>query len=385
MILSATYIPLIATRLASGVSTYYLVYSIILLVLALPLLIAGRGSIGGLSASPVGALAAGVAYLLMILLAWGIGALGGPPDIGAYGVASLALYSFSTSLLLAAGLTQLLERVNDHDIASLAGGLTLSVIAGLTTIASGRGALATASIMVANYGLGYMLAREIREHGILSSTIMYGLLLTLLFTGPLSIGGGLMIGGMIVAVGGIAGWHIAKLSLNPPNIEYRERFSKVSRAKLAAALILIGAAAGGIAYLHSENVVFWRPYAIVTGSMEPAIARGDLVLLEKVNPGEIEVGDIITFREGRTPITHRVYSISEDGVIHTKGDANAQVDPYSIHASDVIGRVKYKIPHLGWLFILLNWNTLVRQVILWGSIAAVSIAVLTSISSKEDH
>ncbi|MCE4622058.1 MAG: hypothetical protein F7B19_01930, partial [Desulfurococcales archaeon] len=63
----------------------------------------------------------------------------------------------------------------------------------------------------------------------------------------------------------------------------------------------------------------------------------------------------------------------------TKGDANANVDPYKVYQEDVIGRVKYTIPKIGWALILLNWSPLIRYAILSISIAAITLIAYSSI------
>ena len=65
-----------------------------------------------------------------------------------------------------------------------------------------------------------------------------------------------------------------------------------------------------------------------TGSMEPLITGGNLVVLKKHNGEELEVGDIITFRyynEGMSTI-HRISEINENGIV-TSGDAVGYDDP----------------------------------------------------------
>ena len=92
---------------------------------------------------------------------------------------------------------------------------------------------------------------------------------------------------------------------------------------------------------------------ISTDSMEPVYEVGDLVFMQKLDDEEIEnleVGDIITFRadidinnDGFVGDinTHRIYKI-DGNVFITKGDHNLIPDnegddPYTVHASDIIG------------------------------------------------
>jgi signal peptidase len=91
-----------------------------------------------------------------------------------------------------------------------------------------------------------------------------------------------------------------------------------------------------------------QSYVVLSGSMEPTISPGDVILASEVDPAAIETGDVITFeRPGEsTPTTHRVVEVTErDGerAFLTKGDANENVDQAAIPASQVEGR----IPTLG--------------------------------------
>lgn len=99
----------------------------------------------------------------------------------------------------------------------------------------------------------------------------------------------------------------------------------------------------------------WRFYAVVSGSMEPTIPRGALIVVKKAD--QYHEGDIITVRGELDPketITHRIVAIKKDediGKLHyvLKGDANEDPDPEAIDQDRVIGRVVRSIPYLGFL------------------------------------
>ena len=81
---------------------------------------------------------------------------------------------------------------------------------------------------------------------------------------------------------------------------------------------------------------------IVSGSMEPIIFPGDIVVIQRKN--NYYVGDIVTF-EANSSITHRIVAETVDGFI-TQGDANNARDP-EIEKSMVIGKVVMIIPRAG--------------------------------------
>ena len=76
---------------------------------------------------------------------------------------------------------------------------------------------------------------------------------------------------------------------------------------------------------------------VLSGSMEPAFQRGDLLFLTNHDNEDIRVGEIVVFKiEGRDiPIVHRVLKVheKEDGSIKflTKGDNNS-VDDRGLYA-----------------------------------------------------
>jgi signal peptidase I len=101
-----------------------------------------------------------------------------------------------------------------------------------------------------------------------------------------------------------------------------------------------------------------RTFSVMSGSMEPSISTGDLVLTRSISPGAARSGDIVTFtdpeNEGRL-MTHRVASSSRgvDGYSFvTKGDANNTVERWSVPADGRIGRVAYRLPKLGYVLAL---------------------------------
>jgi len=81
---------------------------------------------------------------------------------------------------------------------------------------------------------------------------------------------------------------------------------------------------------------------IISGSMEPNINIGDMVIVRRQN--DYEVGDIVAYRSN-TPITHRIVEKTPGGY-HTQGDANNAPDP-EIEKSRVIGKVVAVIPKIG--------------------------------------
>ena len=104
----------------------------------------------------------------------------------------------------------------------------------------------------------------------------------------------------------------------------------------------------------------YQPIAIMSNSMYDYFARGDAVIIEKLNTEEkknIKVGDIIHYKHDNTYITHRViYKIENNGVytFYTKGDNNEVVDSWEVNEDDINGIIRLKIKYLGWPSVWLN-------------------------------
>jgi signal peptidase I len=96
-----------------------------------------------------------------------------------------------------------------------------------------------------------------------------------------------------------------------------------------------------------------RSMTVLTGSMEPTLETGSVVVDEVIHPTEARIGDIVTFTDpadSKRLITHRLRSVRVDGnTAHmvTKGDANDTVERWDVPVDGEIGRVIFHVPKLG--------------------------------------
>ena len=91
--------------------------------------------------------------------------------------------------------------------------------------------------------------------------------------------------------------------------------------------------------LTQANVFGYTINPVLSGSMEPTIMTGDIVIAKRVAFEDVEVGDIViykhTFTNGKTvSIMHRVVEKYDDHLI-MKGDNNETNDPWEVRAEDV--------------------------------------------------
>ena len=91
---------------------------------------------------------------------------------------------------------------------------------------------------------------------------------------------------------------------------------------------------------------------VQSGSMQPEIKMGSIVAVRPAD--DYKIGDVITFQvaKNKEPITHRIYDIKVVGgepKYITKGDANNAPDQREISQREIIGKVLFDIPYLGYV------------------------------------
>lgn len=100
-----------------------------------------------------------------------------------------------------------------------------------------------------------------------------------------------------------------------------------------------------------------KPMVIATGSMEPIIYAGDMVLVKRIPSKELNLGDIVQYKSGNIYIFHRIIEIVTDKQktkYRTKGDNNSISDHELVTPDNIKGKVVYTIPKIGWPIILLK-------------------------------
>lgn len=95
----------------------------------------------------------------------------------------------------------------------------------------------------------------------------------------------------------------------------------------------------------------YKPFIVLSGSMQTQIAVGDLVVVKEVDPAKLKVNDIIAFRSSDDYVTtHRIINIVDvNGVkaFETKGDSNNIKDNDLVYPEKVEGIYKFRIAKLG--------------------------------------
>ena len=99
----------------------------------------------------------------------------------------------------------------------------------------------------------------------------------------------------------------------------------------------------------------YQMFAVLSGSMEPTLHVGDVVVESRLAPLDARVGDVVTFRSPANQaklITHRVLSLrASRGQVAfvTRGDANTGTERWTVPEDGVLGRVVYRVPKVGYV------------------------------------
>jgi signal peptidase len=130
--------------------------------------------------------------------------------------------------------------------------------------------------------------------------------------------------------------------------------SRVGDVALAAAVAWLLVLACLALWSMAPVAVGWRPVVVVSGSMEPTISPGDVVVVDP-DPGPLQTGAVVLVRDPSMPagqVAHRVVAVKGNGNLVTKGDANPTADVGERRAEDVVGGVRLVVPGAGRLAML---------------------------------
>nr|KAF6472415.1 SEC11-like protein C, signal peptidase complex subunit [Molossus molossus] len=159
----------------------------------------------------------------------------------------------------------------------------------------------------------------------------------------------------------LEGAFTSEASQSSPFISFMLYYQVLNFAMIVSSALMIWK--GLIVLTGSESPIV----VVLSGSMEPAFHRGDLLFLTNFREDPIRAGEIVVFKvEGRDiPIVHRVIKVHEkdngDIKFLTKGDNN-EVDDRGLYKEgqnwlekkDVVGRARGFLPYVGMVTIIMN-------------------------------
>lgn len=145
-------------------------------------------------------------------------------------------------------------------------------------------------------------------------------------------------------------YYIIKLNID----KFNEKKIKKEKKGIAGNIIFVIII---IVYIMFVNGVFrFVPVAVMSNSMYPLFQRGDVIVYEKVKPTDLEVGDVLVFRNDNKVVLHRINKITwknEEIYIITKGDNLDTIDVQITTSKDIIGKMKFTVPAIGYPSVLL--------------------------------
>ena len=121
-----------------------------------------------------------------------------------------------------------------------------------------------------------------------------------------------------------------------------------------ASRVVLYSLLGLMVYAAAPVALGWSPTTVMTGSMEPRIHPGDVVVAKPVAASDVHRGQVLLFDDpdqaGHLRL-HRYHDNGQAGQIVTKGDANPSVDSTPIDRSAVIGVGFLRVPYVGTPFV----------------------------------
>ena len=96
------------------------------------------------------------------------------------------------------------------------------------------------------------------------------------------------------------------------------------------------------------------PLIVLTGSMEPNIKTGDLIIVKQISGSDVKAKDVIAFFDpdgnGTSILTHRVNEVYEENgklYFRTQGDANNSEDRSPVSEDKLVGIYQFRIAGAG--------------------------------------
>jgi len=169
-----------------------------------------------------------------------------------------------------------------------------------------------------------------------------------------------LIGTIAPAVGFIIIQNSIQLSQEPSTKRIRRKKTDPALSWTAVSVICV------FIVFFSTGFFGVQPTVIYSGSMQPDIDIGDIVIISEVPTEQIKEGDIIQFKTSNSsiPIIHRVYEIQEEDNVKlyiTKGDANDEPDSNPVYKEQIMGKAVFNIPKIGWIPITIR--NIIRETI----------------------
>ena len=102
----------------------------------------------------------------------------------------------------------------------------------------------------------------------------------------------------------------------------------------------------------------YKPFVVLSGSMQPNIMTGDLVIIKEVDVNTLKENDIIAFRDNENLVTtHRITKVVKENdnvCFETKGDSNNVIDENLACKNNIEGKFVKRFPLVGNVIIFIQ-------------------------------
>lgn len=125
-------------------------------------------------------------------------------------------------------------------------------------------------------------------------------------------------------------------------------------------------------------VLGWRPYVVKSGSMEPRIKVGDVIIASPDQKPQDLLGRVTVFHDPAVPSnvkSHRVVALNPDGTLTTKGDANPTPDPVAVPPAQVTGIGRLLVRWAGLPLVWVRTGQFLFLALLVAGLGAAALAV----------
>lgn len=143
--------------------------------------------------------------------------------------------------------------------------------------------------------------------------------------------------------------------------------------------------------LLGARLVGYQTYTVLSGSMDPTYSTGSIIYVKELAPEELEVNDPISFTiSENTVVTHRIIEVlpdedhSETIYFRTKGDANKSADGELVRSENVLGKVVFSIPLLGFVLHYLAQSP-GKYLVIAGALLLVFLSILPEILGENNN
>ena len=159
---------------------------------------------------------------------------------------------------------------------------------------------------------------------------------------------------MLTVIAATIGFIVLDAAVKPLQTKHFKRSLKKQKNQLSywTAIALVGL----VAVWSSSGLLGFTPTIIASGSMQPTLNTGDIAIIISIPTQTIKIGDIIQYQTADAPVIHRVidtYTEANSRWFITQGDANDAPDN-PVNERNVMGKVVFTIPQLGWVSIALK-------------------------------